>query len=96
MTINEPEAAASSPNDMDEAIEKLTSLSKNLDDPSSAAIEEYQVLKLDKHFEPSFDQLGANRLQNILEMDLPRPKALLSHHSYDNASQGLVAGNSNT
>ncbi|CAJ0959785.1 unnamed protein product, partial [Mesorhabditis belari] len=46
---------------------------------------------IEKHFEPSFDQLGASRLQNILEMDLPRPKALLSHHGYD-MGQGAVAG----
>ncbi|CCD61229.1 Secreted calsyntenin-1 [Caenorhabditis elegans] len=28
---------------------------------------------------------------NILEMDLPRPKALLSHHGYD-VGQGAIAG----
>jgi len=45
-----------------------------------------------KRFEPSaFDQLGANRLQNILEMDLPRPKALLSHRGYE-MGQGALAG----
>ncbi|PIO71112.1 hypothetical protein TELCIR_06999 [Teladorsagia circumcincta] len=46
---------------------------------------------LERHFEPSFDQLGSNRLQNILEMDLPRPKALLSHHGYE-VGQGAIAG----
>lgn len=30
--------------------------------------------------------------QNILEMELPRPKALLSHHGYDMGGQGAVAG----
>lgn len=40
---------------------------------------------------PSYDQLGANRLQNILEMDMPRPKALLGHHGYE-VGQGAVAG----
>ncbi|CAB3405465.1 unnamed protein product [Caenorhabditis bovis] len=46
---------------------------------------------IERYFEPAFDQLGSSRLQNILEMDLPRPKALLSHHGYDvgqNASAG--------
>ncbi|KAI6242708.1 hypothetical protein M3Y99_00176600 [Aphelenchoides fujianensis] len=38
-----------------------------------------------------FVTLGANRLQNILEMDLPRPKALLSHHGYE-MGQGAIAG----
>lgn len=82
--------------DIDEAVEKLSSLTKKLDndpdEPSSTAIEDQEILKLEKHFEPSFDRLGTNRLQNILEMDLPRPKALLgSHHGYD-MSQGSVAG----
>ncbi|KAL6735314.1 hypothetical protein Aduo_005768 [Ancylostoma duodenale] len=46
---------------------------------------------LERHFEPAFDQLGSSRLQNILEMDLPRPKALLSHHGYE-VGQGAIAG----
>ncbi|VDO21915.1 unnamed protein product [Haemonchus placei] len=46
---------------------------------------------LERHFEPAFDQIGSNRLQNILEMDLPRPKALLSHHGYE-VGQGAIAG----
>ncbi|CAI5441359.1 unnamed protein product [Caenorhabditis angaria] len=46
---------------------------------------------MDRHFEPDFDQLGSSRLQNILEMDLPRPKALLSHRGYD-VGQGAIAG----
>ncbi|KAF8362054.1 casy-1, partial [Pristionchus pacificus] len=45
-----------------------------------------------QHYEPSFDQIGGSRLQNILEMELPRPKALLSHHGYDMGGQGAVAG----
>uniref|UniRef100_A0AC35U6B9 CA domain-containing protein n=1 Tax=Rhabditophanes sp. KR3021 TaxID=114890 RepID=A0AC35U6B9_9BILA len=53
------------------------------------------VLQIDddfeKHFEPGYDQMGSNRLQNILEMDLPRPKALLGHHEY-NMAQGAIAG----
>lgn len=84
-------------NDIKETVEKLSSLSKklnshmnNFDEPSSTGNEDQEILE--KHFEPSFDQFGANRLQNILEMDLPRPKALLgSHHRYD-ISQGSVAG----
>ncbi|VDK86923.1 unnamed protein product, partial [Onchocerca ochengi] len=40
--------------------------------------------------DPAFDQIGANRLQNLLEMDLPRPKALLSHHKY--GVQNALAG----
>uniref|UniRef100_A0A1I7XT95 DUF1768 domain-containing protein n=1 Tax=Heterorhabditis bacteriophora TaxID=37862 RepID=A0A1I7XT95_HETBA len=46
---------------------------------------------IERHFEPAFDQLGSSRLQNILEIDLPRPKALLSHHGYD-VGQGAIAG----
>ncbi|KJH52596.1 hypothetical protein DICVIV_01181 [Dictyocaulus viviparus] len=46
---------------------------------------------LGRHFEPALDQLGSSRLQNILEMDLPRPKALLSHHGYE-VGQGAIAG----
>lgn len=89
MTINDHKT-----NDLDMAIEKLSSLSKKLEEPNSIDLEEYSSAKRlgeEKHFEPQYDQLGANRLQNILEMDLPRPKALLSHHSYEGA-QGLVAG----
>uniref|UniRef100_A0A1I7YT23 Calsyntenin-1 n=1 Tax=Steinernema glaseri TaxID=37863 RepID=A0A1I7YT23_9BILA len=55
-------------------------------DPATLLTEE----EVEKHFEPTFDQLGSNRLQNILEMDLPRPKALLSHH-YD-VGEGAIAG----
>ncbi|VDO74218.1 unnamed protein product [Onchocerca flexuosa] len=40
--------------------------------------------------DPAFDQIGSNRLQNFLEMDLPRPKALLSHHKY--GVQNALAG----
>ncbi|CAI4227056.1 unnamed protein product [Auanema sp. JU1783] len=46
---------------------------------------------IERRFEPAFDQLGSSRLQNILEMDLPRPKALMSHHGYE-VGQGAVAG----
>jgi hypothetical protein len=73
--------------ELDEAIEKLERASKKLED------EEADKTDLLKHFEPSaFDQLGANRLQNILEMDLPRPKALLSHRGGYEMGQGAVAG----
>ncbi|KAI1720131.1 cadherin domain-containing protein [Ditylenchus destructor] len=74
---------------IEEAIERLSSLSKKVD---SVVVDDDDIMKLEKHFEPSFDQLGANRLQNILEMDLPRPKALLSHHGYEVGGQGAVAG----
>lgn len=40
--------------------------------------------------DPAYDRIGGNRLQNLLEMDLPRPKALMSHHSY--GVQGAIAG----
>ncbi|KAL3994852.1 Cadherin domain family protein [Acanthocheilonema viteae] len=40
--------------------------------------------------DPAFDQIGGNRLQNLLEMDLSRPKALISHHGY--SVQGAIAG----
>ena len=45
----------------------------------------------EQQLEMSFDHVGGSRLQNILEMDLPRPKALLGHHAYD-AGQGAIAG----
>lgn len=71
--------------ELDAAIEKLERVSKKID---AEELDKDFV----KHFEPSaFDQLGANRLQNILEMDLPRPKALLSHRGYD-VGQGALAG----
>ena len=47
-----------------------------------------ELLKFGKQFEQPFE---SNRLQNILEMDLPRPKALLSHRGYE-VGQGAVAG----
>ncbi|VDM66475.1 unnamed protein product [Strongylus vulgaris] len=60
--------------------------------PSISSTESLDSLDmLERHFEPAFDQLGSNRLQNILEMDLPRPKALLSHHGYE-VGQGAIAG----
>jgi hypothetical protein len=73
--------------DLDEAIDKLERASKKLETDISDKNSEFA-----KRFEPSaFDQLGANRLQNILEMDLPRPKALLSHRGYE-MGQGALAG----
>jgi len=72
--------------ELDEAVEQLNRAAKKLDN------EEDKSSEFIKRFEPSaFDQLGANRLQNILEMDLPRPKALLSHRGYE-MGQGAVAG----
>jgi len=47
-----------------------------------------ELLKFGKQFEQPFE---SNRLQNILEMDLPRPKALISHRGYE-VGQGAVAG----
>jgi len=75
-----------------EHLMELAKLSKELEtfsDDTEAGEEEGK--KMEKHFQPSFDQLGAKRLQNILEMELPRPKALLSHHGYE-MGQGAVAG----
>lgn len=98
MTISDADSntVEKNTNDLDEAIEKLSSLSKKLEEPNSINLGEYPLPMhpgiREKHFETNFDQLGANRLQNILEMDLPRPKALLSHHSYDEAAQGVFAG----
>lgn len=41
--------------------------------------------------DPAFDRFGGNRFQSLLEMDLPRPRALASsHHEYE--TQGVVAG----
>lgn len=57
--------------------------------PSISAEDTLEIME--RHFEPAFDQLGSSRLQNILEMDLPRPKALMSHHGYD-VGQGAIAG----
>ena len=89
MTITDDiENPSSASNDLNLAIEKLSSLSKKLEEPNSMDLEEYPLRE--KYYEPSFDQLGANRLQNILEMDLPRPKALLSHHGYDGAQSGVA------
>lgn len=65
----------------------------NIDTPVIASTENAESVfsDVDHQVEPSFDQVGGNRLQNILEMDLPRPKALLSHHGYD-VGQGAIAG----
>lgn len=41
--------------------------------------------------QPEVEQLNSHRLQNILEMDLPRPKAMLNHRAYD-IGQGAIAG----
>lgn len=82
-------------------VEKVPIVSAHIPDSSvktfdslegSESMEEDEFAKLEKHFEPALDQFSANRLQNILEMDLPRPKALLSHHGYD-VGQGAIAGN---
>ena len=73
----------------------------NDDEPVEAASDELnriaQKLETDatlvKHFQPAttYEHVGSNRLQNILEMDLPRPKALLGQHGY-NIGEGAVAG----
>uniref|UniRef100_A0A915B050 Cadherin domain-containing protein n=1 Tax=Parascaris univalens TaxID=6257 RepID=A0A915B050_PARUN len=65
----------------------------NIDTPVISSTENAESLfsDVDQQVEASFDQVGGNRLQNILEMDLPRPKALLSHHGYD-VGQGAIAG----
>lgn len=59
--------------------------------PATSISAEDTLDMMERHFEPAFDQLGNSRLQNILEMDLPRPKALMSHHGYD-VGQGAIAG----
>jgi hypothetical protein len=61
---------------------------KSLESIVESIESEEDVLKFGKQFEPSFE---SNRLQNILEMDLPRPKALLSHRGYE-VGQGAIAG----
>lgn len=69
----------------------LGSSAQTFDSLESDSVEDEDFSKLEKHFEPSLDQFSANRLQNILEMDLPRPKALVGHHGYD-VGQGAIAG----
>jgi len=72
--------------DVEDGIEK-SEVDSPKNDSSSVSDE------LEPHYEPPYEQFGgANRLQNILEMDLPRPKALLGHHGYDARGQGAVAG----
>ncbi|MFH4982988.1 hypothetical protein AB6A40_009697 [Gnathostoma spinigerum] len=66
----------------------------NIDAPvqtTTEPVEEIVVPDVEHQLDTSFDQIGSNRLQHILEMDLPRPKALLSHHGYD-VGQRAVAG----
>lgn len=87
--------------ELDEAVQKLVQISDKLDKDilpkekgENNLIEEESPSSIVTHHlggVPSYDQLGANRLQNILEMDMPRPKALLGHHSYE-VGQGAVAG----
>ena len=89
-------------NELDEAVDKLGSLTQKLDEisPSFSPLAKEEEVEGEggdslnramlKHFEPEFDQLSANRLQNILEMDLPRPKALLSQE-YE-SGQNSIAG----
>uniref|UniRef100_A0A7E4ZS07 Calsyntenin-1 n=1 Tax=Panagrellus redivivus TaxID=6233 RepID=A0A7E4ZS07_PANRE len=67
-------------------MKSLESLVDSID--AEALTESNETPKFGKAYEPSFE---SNRLQNILEMDLPRPKALLSHRGYE-VGQGAVAG----
>jgi len=93
-----------SKDELNEAINKVESLTQKLDAvlpsiPTTSSSNEDEseegggdsLNRMVKHFEPEFDQLSANRLQNILEMDLPRPKALLSNQGYE-VGQSAIAG----
>lgn len=96
-TMNIDAKPISGNNELDEAVQKLVQISDKLDHdmlPSGGmeANRDVDGGPSAHHLElPNFDQLGSNRLQNILEMDLPRPKALLGHHGYE-VGQGAVAG----
>uniref|UniRef100_A0A914X2J0 Cadherin domain-containing protein n=1 Tax=Plectus sambesii TaxID=2011161 RepID=A0A914X2J0_9BILA len=62
----------------------------------AAAVEEpaktvVEAVELEHEKEPVIDEVNSHRLQNILEMDLPRPKAMLNHRGYD-VGQGAIAG----
>lgn len=64
----------------------------NIDAPhTTEAVDVVEFADDEPQLEPAFDQIGGNRLKNLLEMDLPRPKALVSHHPYD-VGQGAIAG----
>jgi hypothetical protein len=96
--------------ELKEAVEKLASLTKKIEGNSQVDSTEAEnndpLDRMVKHFEPSFDQMGANRLQNILEMDLPRPKGNkkrnkqvsaisdtnLALHGYDTNQTSSIAG----
>lgn len=98
MNIDAATPISGNNNELDEAVQKLVQISDKLDHdmlPSGMEANNKDAAEgpsAAHHLElPSFDQLGANRLQNILEMDLPRPKALLGHHGYE-VGQGAVAG----
>ena len=77
----------SAKNPLNDAIKDLTSLNSKFDDEKTSPMllpkaenNEGNELLGQKHLEPSeFDQIGSNRLQNILEMDLPRPKGTNSY-----------------
>lgn len=63
----------------------------NIDMPQPTEPPNTEFAEEEVQVEPAFDQIGGNRLQNLLEMDLPRPKTLMSHHGYD-VGQGAIAG----
>lgn len=58
--------------------------------PSETQLEEV-IEPVDPQFDPVLGHFGGNRLQNILELDMPRSSAFISQQ-YD-GSQGAVAGN---
>lgn len=71
-----------------EAVSKLGSLTQKIEDENlhtqtaspaeTTKDNEDELSRMVKHFEPSsFEQISSNRLQNILEMDLPQPKGRL-------------------
>ncbi|VDN05975.1 unnamed protein product [Thelazia callipaeda] len=62
----------------------------NIDIPQTTQAPVTQILDEEVQMEHAFDRIGGNRLQNLLEMDFPRPKALISR-GYD-SGRGTVAG----
>lgn len=69
--------------------ELLVTMNIEVPKPSETQLEEV-IEPLDPQFDPVLGHFGSNRLQNILELDMPRSGAFISQQ-YD-GSQGAVAG----
>ena len=63
----------------------------NIDAPKPTEPQGEDVIEpIDPQFDPVLGHFGGNRLQNVLELDVPRTSAFVSQQ-YD-GSQGAVAG----